>query len=143
MTKLLLGIITVSTCTISHAAIYKWLDENGNAQFSDEPPKQGNYTTLDIPTSPAFSSSPNTESFHNQVSPTDTELLKKRQAEQELAQKQQELQNECLRAKDYLETIKNAKIYDLNAQGERVYKSERQHDLEIKRVEQSIKRHCP
>ena len=74
MTKLLLGTIILLSCSLTHAEIYKWLDENGNAQFSDEPPKQGNYTTLDIPISPAFSSSPNTGSFHNQISPTDHQL---------------------------------------------------------------------
>lgn len=140
MTKLLLGTIILLSCSLTHAEIYKWLDEHGNPQFSDEPPKQGQYKKLNISPSPDISTSEDAPSTSSSMS---GEMIKKQKAQQELAEKQQLLEQECLRAKDYLEAVQTAKIYDLNNQGERVYKSDQERANEIKRVERAIKLHCP
>lgn len=140
MTKLLLGTIILFYCSFTHAEIYKWLDEHGNPQFSDEPPKQGQYKKLNISPSSAISTSEDAPSTSSSMS---GEMIKKQKAQQELAEKQQLLEQECLRAKDYLEAVQTAKIYDLNNQGERVYKSDQERANEIKRVERAIKLHCP
>ena len=140
MTKLLLGTIILLSCSLTHAEIYKWLDEHGNPQFSDEPPKHGQYKKLNISPSPDISTSEDAPSTSSSMS---GEMIKKEKAQQELAQKQQLLEQECLRAKDYLEAIQTAKIYDLNNKGERIYKSDQERANEIKRVERAIKLHCP
>lgn len=140
MARFLLGIITALICNITYAEIYKWLDEHGNPQFSDEPPKQGQYKKLNISSSSAISTSEDAPSTSSSMS---GEMIKKEKAQQELAQKQQLLEQECLRAKDYLEAIQTAKIYDLNNKGERIYKSDQERANEIKRVERAIKLHCP
>ncbi len=140
MTKLLLGTIILLSCSLTHAEIYKWLDEHGNPQFSDEPPKHGQYKKLNISPSPDISTSEDAPSTSSSMS---GEMIKKQKAQQELAQKQQLLEQECLRAKDYLEAIQTAKIYDLNNKGERIYKSDQERANEIKRVERAIKLHCP
>lgn len=140
MTKLLLGTIILFYCSFTYGEIYKWLDEHGNPQFSDEPPKHGQYKKLNISPSPDISTSEDAPSTSSSMS---GEMIKKQKAQQELAEKQQLLEQECLRAKDYLEAIQTAKIYDLNNQGERVYKSDQERANEIKRVERAIKLHCP
>ena len=140
MTKLLLGTIILLSCSLTHAEIYKWLDEHGNPQFSDEPPKHGQYKKLNISPSPDISTSEDAPSTSSSMS---GEMIKKQKAQQELAEQQQILEQECLRAKDYLEAVQTAKIYDLNNQGERVYKSDQERANEIKRVERAIKLHCP
>lgn len=140
MTKLLLGTIILFYCSFTYGEIYKWLDEHGNPQFSDEPPKQGQYKKLNISPSPDISTSEDAPSTPSSMS---GEMIKKQKAQQELAEKQQLLEQECLRAKDYLEAIQTAKIYDLNNQGERIYKSDQERANEIKRVERAIKLHCP
>jgi len=148
MAKLFLGIIIVLNSSIIHAQIYQWIDEHGNAQFSDEPPKQGTFKTLDISTTPRSSSTPSLNNDdiklrkQKQIQVFEQERLEKNQKQRELAQKQQELHNECLRATDYLDTIQTAKVYDLNNKGERIYKSEQQRVDEIKRVERAIKLYC-
>ena len=140
MTKLLLGTIILFYCCFTYGEIYKWLDEHGNPQFSDEPPKHGQYKKLNISPSPDISTSEDAPSTSSSMS---GEMIKKQKAQQELAEKQQLLEQECLRAKDYLEAVQTAKIYDLNNQGERVYKSDQERANEIKRVERAIKLHCP
>jgi len=131
MVKLLTTIVMIFSCTFCYAQIYQWTDEYGTPQFSDEAPKHGQYKILNTPTSPTTSS------------PTiNTEQLEREKALQELTQTQQQLEQECLRAKDYLDTIKTAKIYDLNKKGERIYKSEQQRIHEITRVELAIKQNC-
>jgi hypothetical protein len=135
MTKLLLGTIILFCCPFTYGEIYKWLDEHGNAQFSDEPPKHGQYKKLNVSPSPHISTS--------EDSTTSPSMRDKIKAQQELADKQQLLEQECLRAKDYLDTIQTAKVYDLNNKGERIYKSEQQRTNEIKRVERAVKLHCP
>lgn len=140
MNQLLLGIMMLFCCTISHAQIYKWLDEHGNPQFSDEPPKHGQYKKLNV--SPSSDVSTSQDSSTTSPSMRD-KITEKEKAQQELVQKQQLLESECLRAKDYLDTIQTAKVYTLNSKGERIYKSEQQHADEMKRVEHAIKLHCP
>ena len=131
MRKSFVGICFIVLSHYSYAQIYQWNDEYGNPQFSDEAPKHGQYKILNTPTSPTTSS------------PTiNTEQLEREKALQELSQTQQQLEQECLRAKDYLDTIKTAKIYDLNKKGERIYKSEQQRIHEITRVELAIKQNC-
>ncbi|MBP9216886.1 MAG: DUF4124 domain-containing protein [Agitococcus sp.] len=41
MIRFLGAILIMLLCSTSYAQIYKWVDANGNAQFSDTPPKQG------------------------------------------------------------------------------------------------------
>ncbi|HED34757.1 MAG TPA: DUF4124 domain-containing protein [Gammaproteobacteria bacterium] len=47
-TALLLTLILVSTCTTAFAEMYKWIDEDGNISYSDQPPYKG-AETLDAP----------------------------------------------------------------------------------------------
>lgn len=136
MARLILGISLLFVFGSTNAQIYKWLDEHGNPQFSDEPPKHGHYKKLNVSPSPDISTSEDAPT----ISPSMRDKII--EAQQELAQKQQLLESECLRAKDYLDTIQTAKIYDLNSKGERIYKSEQQRADEIKRVERAIKLHC-
>ena len=102
MRKSLVGIFFIVLSHHSYAQIYQWTDEHGNAQFSDEPPKQGSYKTLDISTPPRSSSNPslNTDDIklrqQKQIQVFEQERLEKNQKQRELAQKQQELKNECL-----------------------------------------------
>ena len=53
MVKFGSAILFILLCSTSYAEIYKWTDANGNTQFSDEPPKQGHFDTLNIPTTPS------------------------------------------------------------------------------------------
>lgn len=140
MIRLWLGVLVFLICSTIHADIYKWLDEHGNPQFSDEPPKHGQYKKLNI--SPSLDVSTSQDSSTTSPSMRD-KITEKEKAQQELAKKQQLLESECLRAKDYLDTIQTAKVYDLNSKGERIYKSEQQRADEINRVQRAIKLHCP
>lgn len=147
MTQFLLGIIAILFCNITYADIYQWVDEHGHTQFSDEPPKQGNYQTLDINTTPrtatpTINSDAIKQRQQKQLQAFEEERLAKQQAQRELTQKKQQLHSECLRAKDYLELIQTAQVYQLDKQGQRVYKTEEQRQQEIKRVEQAVKNHC-
>jgi hypothetical protein len=68
-----LAIIFVTIATPAFAEVYKWVDENGHAHYTEQPPKKGEHTQLHVQPG---SSQPQSES-------TDSSgLLSRQQAEQ-------------------------------------------------------------
>ena len=47
-----LALFLMTTATVACAQVYKWVDENGNAQYSDHPPDKGRGTPLHIQAAP-------------------------------------------------------------------------------------------
>jgi hypothetical protein len=55
MKNLLLGSILMAFSVSVPAALYKWVDENGTMQYSQEPPPSGSYQEIQAPTTPPSS----------------------------------------------------------------------------------------
>jgi len=150
MVKFSSAILFVLLSSTSYAEIYKWTDANGNTQFSDEPPKQGRFDTLSIPTTPSISTSApsnNTDKAaklrqQKLIDSFEQERQAKEKIQKELAQKKEKLNQTCIQAKEYLRKLKVGGIYTLDAQGNKVYKPESERAQAVERVQNSIKQHC-
>ena len=62
--KILSGLMFLILCTApAYAALYKWVDEQGNVHYSDQAPsgKTKSDTTLNIPNQPAAAPAENTD----------------------------------------------------------------------------------
>ncbi|MBL0230587.1 MAG: DUF4124 domain-containing protein [Moraxellaceae bacterium] len=151
MIRFLGAILIMLLCSTSYAQIYKWTDANGNAQFSDTPPKQGGFDTLNIPSTPSPSNISAPPSNNDEAAKLRQQKLldsyeQERQAKEkiqkDLAQKKEKLNQTCIQAKDYLRKLKVGGIYTLDAQGNKVYKPEFERAQAVERVQSSIKQHC-
>lgn len=47
-----LALFLITTATSTFAGVYKWVDENGHAYYSEKPPEQGKHTQLRAPPEP-------------------------------------------------------------------------------------------
>lgn len=144
-------IIIALLCSTSYAQIYKWTDANGTTQFSDEPPKQGRFDTLNMPTTPNPPRPTNQIDNTNEatklrqqklIDSFEQERQAKEKIQKELAQKKEKLNKTCTEAQEYLKKIKIGGIYDLDKNGSKVYKPEAERAQIVERVQSSIKQHC-
>jgi len=151
MVKFGSAILFILLCSTSYAEIYKWTDANGNTQFSDEPPKQGHFDTLNIPTtpSPISTSAPSSNTDEaaklrqqKLIDSFEQERNAKEKIQKELAQKKEKLNQTCIQAKEYLRKLKVGGIYTLDAQGNKVYKPESERAQAVERTQNSIKQYC-
>lgn len=143
-------------CTHSYGQIYKWLDENGNAHFSDEPPKNNTaFQTLNIP-----SSSRSTTSAPASEPNLNNELIKQRQQkmidvfeqerqakkaklEAELAAKRKELAETCKKGQSIISAVRTGGLEVEDKHGNKRMLPESERAAIEKQVQQSLKEHCP
>jgi hypothetical protein len=83
----LLALFFMAMATLAHAdGVYKWVDENGHAHYSDKPPKQGEHTQLRAPAAP---SAPQNEAASTEFNLTPKQLEQQRQNELDTKQFQE------------------------------------------------------
>ncbi len=148
MRLFLTALVASCICLSAFAQVYKWVDEKGVTQYGQRPPADNRGKKMEFsnagPTAPAAAA----PSKDPRVSLKEQELeFKKRQIAREVAEqkdhKQAEARKEwCLNAKDDLESKRNARIYDLNAKGERVFKSDADRDALVAKYEATYKQNC-
>lgn len=140
ITSLLFSLVLIS----ANAATYKWLDENGNVVYSQQPPKEGPFETIKT-AKPSSSTPPST--------PTLPQSLKAKKqveaAEQQLEGKlQQETANlEKIRAENCKAAKHNLEAYTvtpriINAQGEFVRLDDNERARLIQEAKDNIKEFC-
>lgn len=152
MVRFFSAIIITLLCSTSYGQIYKWTDANGTTHFSDEPPKQGHFDSLTMPTTPTSTSTPAPSSHTNQatklrqqkvIDSFEQDRQAKEKIQKELAQKKEKLNQTCSEAKTYLQRLNVGGIYNLDKQGNKVYQPESERAQIIERTQHAIKLHCP
>ncbi len=132
--------------TSALAEIYKWMDENGNVHFGDNPDNKEKATQLKI----------NTESksgvTHSSGRDKDRDRLLKNRAEERVEKaekkkkykvKKKKMRRKCLLAKGRLDQhLRASAIYKVDSKGERKYYSAKQRAKSEKRLRKSISQYC-
>ncbi|HYW58141.1 MAG TPA: DUF4124 domain-containing protein [Polaromonas sp.] len=142
------ALVASSLCLPAFAQVYKWVDEKGVTQYGQRPPADNRGQKMDMPKSGPAAPAGDTPVKDARASLKEQELeFKKRQIARETAEqndvKQAEARkNWCLNAKDDLERLRHARIYDLNAKGERVFKSDADRDASFAKYEANYKQNC-
>lgn len=146
MSTRMLLILVLLTPTITQAGVYRWVDEQGNTHFGDQPPEKVAHQEISVTVAPAHSDTSvderrqNIESFLEQRQ----QQREKEQAANMKAAKQaakHEAQCRKLRARlKHMESIST--FYNLNDQGERVFVSESENDQIRQRFQGKVQKIC-
>jgi hypothetical protein len=140
ITSLLFCLIMVS----ANAATYKWLDENGNVVYSQQPPEEGPYETIKTKRSPPASTgstpAPST-SFTTEVKQETEERELDSKVQQEAAKSEQMRADNCKAARNNLETYTVYRRIK-NDQGEIIRLDDNERAKRIQEAKDAIKEFC-
>lgn len=128
-----------------YAAMYKWVDEEGNTHYSEKPPA-GDVEVKTIKPPPKVDS----DSAVKAVEERKEEEVKQKEAEsktaEEQAKKQQDaalMKQNCETARKNLESITaNPRVYSTDEQGNRVRLGEDQRQAKIEAAKKDIAEFC-
>lgn len=135
MRKLLLLLPLVLLPATGHAELYKWTDENGRVQFSDQKPV--NRSNVEKMATPSALSTSGTTATHNAEKSGSGESLLERQrkisdvlraereqreaAAKKIAEQKAEKKRRCIEMTDFQKNTESAVLYHLDEKGERKF----------------------
>ncbi len=127
------------------AEVYQWTDANGQTHFSDRPPTSG-ASAVDLPAPPAAPATTPAERLEQQqklLRAFDEERRQARDAREQAKQDKAERQRKCNIARDRLRSLESSSaIYNLDANGERVYMDHSLRDGYIAERRQAVEEFC-
>ncbi len=145
MLKQTMWLFMLACCAPVYAggAIYKWVDEQGNAHYMDTPPPQGsNYQIIHKPPAPSQNPAAARTELKKKVEPVD----KPREAQQ---QRKQEVEVEAQRAESCEQAKKNLEILAKSphpirteADGREIVLNEEQRREEVQKNQQLVEKYC-
>jgi len=141
ITSLLLSLLMMVS---ANAASYKWLDENGNVVYSQQPPEEGPYETIKTTTASSTSSRSTpapSSSFTSEVQKDTEERELDSKVQQEAAKSEQLRAENCKAAKHNLETYTVYRRIK-NDQGEIVRLDDNERAKRIQEAKDAIKEFC-
>jgi hypothetical protein len=131
----------------AYAQMYKWVDENGRTQFSDQPPPAGvKFTVINAP--PPEPNKP--VATPKSVTQQEIEFRRRRVKEAEEEKKEQEkkkkaelLAEECERAQQRLRDLNDPNpMYSIKKDGGRDYMTDETREAKKEQARQDIERTC-
>lgn len=139
MKRLVLGLIVLFSSSV-HAEVFRWTDANGKVHFGDQKPK----ATAENITEKVKKTNVDTSTSEHKKLET---LFRKendadREYQQQKAQPNQELLQQCAEAKEYLNKI-NGRVQFLDDNGKPIHISETERQQRVKEWQQIIKDTCP
>ena len=140
ITSLLLSLIMVSA---NATTTYKWIDENGNVVYSQQPPEEKPYETIKTKRSSTtqISTPSPTSSFATEVKKETEEQKLDQTVEQEAAKSAQLRADNCKAAKNNLETYTVYRRIK-NDQGEIIRLDDNERARLIEESKKAIKEFC-
>ena len=142
--RLILILLPTLSCLFyqapSYSGVYKWIDENGQSHYSDQPNGENaekinilNNTT----TKPRIIKKDKTKD--NNTDTTPTEAVKPKEEKIPTAEKRKL----CNEAKNDVAAISNrGRLREINAKGEYIYLSEKQRQQRISTAKKKQKKYC-
>ena len=129
----------------AQAAIYKWVDENGDVQYSQTPPPSGVAgETIEPPPQTV-----DTETATKQLNEQERQFEELRKQRQEQADKEAQAADElalqqknCQMARDRLASYDRPRVQFVQEDGSRVRGTEEERQEEIKKSEDMIQEFC-
>jgi hypothetical protein len=132
---------------LSHAEIYRWVDDNGKIQFSDRPSARDSKAEQ-VKVNTQRNSYGGGGLLERQkdlldgYQAKDAQKVKDKQQAKRQAAQDKRLQTRCLNAKDRLKNYQRSALYRLDNKGERIYYSEEQRSKAIAKFQQLIQKNC-
>lgn len=159
MTRLMLGLLAAAISFSAQAAIYKWVDDKGNVQFTDQPPPpkvKGAAITVKSASGPARAPAPASDAAKEgggkgepvasaPAAPGDEQAAEKQKAELKKQKDEQAKIKDlnCKQAKLATAALQNqGRVRTVNAKGEVEYVSDEQRPNELKRAQKDADYWC-
>lgn len=150
--KLLAAILIFLIALPAYSEIFKWVDAQGNAHFSDKPVDEQSSTQIYV-AEPEKMKSENSDSAQNQESRDERrrrladamqeDRLKKKEEKTKQREQEAELNKKCIYAKDQLRQYEDSGyLYRLDKEGNRVIMSDEHRTSTINNLRGQIKKHC-
>ena len=131
--------IVLSLGGIAQAGVYKWVDENGQAQFGDKPVASQNTQRVKIHQSPEIDAATQEKIDRLNFSGSDEEFAAKKESEKRTA----EYKEFCDKTQAHLSQLEaGGRLYEMGDNGERHYLSDEDRQQKISLARQDLKRHC-
>ena len=133
------------------AEVYQWTDAEGRVHFGDRPPQTGARTvplpesreSPESPGAPAATSGERLEKQHKLLRAFEEERRQDRDAHEQAQRDKAERERNCNEARERLQTYeRSSALYDLDAQGERIYVDETQREQIIAEQRKAVKDLC-
>ncbi|WP_160152059.1 DUF4124 domain-containing protein [Microbulbifer sp. ALW1] len=143
LARLLAGFVLVfSTSASSADGLYRWVDADGKVHFGDRPPLEAKVESLDGKLKPVNGATPTRREDYpdpKRAEDIEREYAQRTQSQQAEAWRQQ--QQACAQARRQLQILKGP-VYFVDENGERSTISERQRQIEAKKLEDRVRQHC-
>ena len=140
-------LITTSLTSFNALAkIYRWVDENGQTQFSDRPVKGQVSDEVKVDTTKNSYGGGDVlnrqRDLLNRYDAQDQQSQKNKQQAGRKKENKERAKAACLRAKDKLASYDRGLLYTLDDQGERIYYSEEKRSKIIASYRELITKNC-
>lgn len=133
----------------AHAQIYQWKDADGKVHFTDKPPANQKTRTIDIKTPPTGSGSQDRapapaataqERQKKMIQVLDEDRKAKQEARAKQEEEDQKQVQRCGHLRDAQRSYaRGGRVYTLNEDGERVYKTDEEISDDRERIDQELK----
>ena len=125
--------------------VYRWVDEHGQVHFEDQP-RDSKTRKISPPAAPvdgAANHRQRMDKTRKLLNAYESERQQLREQEAERREKAQKQRRKCIRAKDDLRQFEESgSVYRLDRDGNRVYYSDAERDVQIQKYRQAIAKWC-
>lgn len=154
MSRIVSLILFLAIPLIAHGQLYKWVDQDGKVQYSDQPPPANarQQKKINVQTAPPAPATPSQELGKKAEEPKtaaeqDLEFKKRRLKEEEQETKQaaeaKQRQENCNTARGRLKGLEEVgRIFTYDEKGERVYADDASREKMIREAQQDISKWC-
>lgn len=148
MIRLTALFIVLTSATAYSAQVYKWVDENGQTQFSQFPPttqQKQQAEQVNIKVQPAADSGANQrlQDMRQKLLEDSVDRNTQSEKDKEDAKEAERMAENCKKAQQQLRDIQNnGRIYKTQEDGERYWYSEKEREGLIQKAKDQVSKYC-
>ena len=144
MLKHILLLLLLLTLTPLQAAVHRWVDDNGNVHYSDQPPAKQASEKIEIKPHTPDPATQERLLRHKQTVESSQEAREEQKEQQQAEAKEAEQQKErCKQARAQLNLAETTgRIYETDENGERKYMDDKQREAYLEQAREAVKKFC-
>ena len=132
--------------SMAQAEVYRWVDEDGVAHFTDKPKSHPDAEKIEIKTDALNKDSNQSQRLKKQrrlLNVIDEERRIKQQEQEKEKQEKLARQKKCKNAKNTLDSyLRSGQLFDVDKNGNKFYLSDQEREQEIQRMKKIVEYWC-
>ncbi|MDP1558540.1 MAG: DUF4124 domain-containing protein [Nitrosomonas sp.] len=149
MQRFILSVLLLVFSVVAYGQVYKWVDQNGNTQYTDQPPPSGaakDERKLNIKTSlpsPSNSDTSSTRHINEEMQAFRERRISKQEEESKLQAQAEENNQKCIDAQGRLKVFRDSPRLRLpDGKGDVVYVDDDMRERTILEAQKNIATYC-